>query len=66
MLAFDNEAICVPALSNEMEIPNYTTTFDVDILSENEKLKEDIVVGLDMFEEIFGRFKVIYPGCRHL
>ncbi len=64
MLAFDNESICVPALSNEMEIPNYTTTFDVDILSENEKLKEDIVVGLDMFEEIFGfRSRLFTPGA---
>ena len=64
MLAFENGSVCCPSLPNETPIHNSTTTFDIEHASDNESLKDDIRVGLAMFEELIGyRSSQFTPGA---
>lgn len=46
IFAFYNDSICVPSLKEEIEIPNCIATFDLDDLSEIDKLKDNIISDL--------------------
>ena len=64
MLAFDNECVCTPSLPNDTSINNNTAVFDIDRTSDNESLKEDLVTGLNMFEQLLGyRSTQFTPGA---
>lgn len=64
MWAFDNGSVCCPILPGEQPILHETATFDIIHASENESLKEDITVGLNMFEELLGyRSTEFTPGA---
>lgn len=63
-IAFENESVCVPAFPDEKAIQQATTTFYIESAEENEPLKKDIVIGTQMFEDIFGfRSKSFTPGA---
>ena len=64
MLAFDNECVCTPSLPDDTSIKNNTAVFDIDKASDNMFLKEDIVIGLNMFEQLLGyRSTQFTPGA---
>ena len=63
-LAFDNESVAVPMLPGDKSIKNATTVFYIEKAEENESLKEDIRVGMKMFEDLLGyRPKQFTPGA---
>jgi len=64
MLAFENGSVAVPSFEGEPRISNSTTVFDIEHTSDNESLKDDIKVGLDMFEDLLGyRSTMFTPGA---
>jgi hypothetical protein len=63
-LGFDNESVCLPHLPDEKAIKNASSTFDIDTASDNDRLREDIVIGMNMFENLLGyRSKQFTPGA---
>lgn len=63
-LAFDNGSVCCPPLPGETPVRNSTTVFDIEHAADNESLKEDIRIGLDMFEKLIGyRSTQFTPGA---
>lgn len=63
-LAFDNESVAVPALPGDERLRHETTVFYIEKAAENEALKEDIRVGLKMFDDLLGyRPKQFTPGA---
>lgn len=64
MLGFNNESVCLPRLDNEPKFNKDSTTFYIDKKEENDMLKQDIRIGLKMFEDILGyRSKQFTPGA---
>ena len=64
MLAFDNESVCVPRFEDEEKKNHDSTVFYIEKAEENEALKEDIRVGLKMFEDLLGyRSTQFTPGA---
>lgn len=53
-LAFDNECVAIPTLPGDESLKHYTTTFFIERAAENEALKEDVRVGVKLFEDLFG------------
>lgn len=63
-LAFDNECVCMPFFDDEPKINDASAVFDIFKASDNESLKRDITIGLDMFEELLGyRSSQFTPGA---
>lgn len=54
LLSFDNESVCMPSFPDESPIEHYTAVFDIIHAPDNEPLKDDIKVGLKMFQELLG------------
>ena len=64
MLSFENESVASPFFPDELKIDNATAVFDICKASDNDSLKTDIKVGLDMFEELLGyRAVQLTPGA---
>lgn len=64
MLSFENGSVASPFFKDEPKIDNATAVFDIVEVSDNEPLKEDIKVGLNMFEELLGYRAVQFtPGA---
>lgn len=64
MLSFENESVASPFFPDEPKIDNATAVFDIVKASDNDSLKTDIKVGLDMFEELLGYRAVQFtPGA---
>lgn len=64
MLSFENGSVCAPFFKDEPAIDNPTAVFDIVKASDNEALKEDVRVGLNMFEELLGYRAVQFtPGA---
>lgn len=64
MVSFDNESVASPFFHNEPKIENATAVFAIEKASDNEPLKEDIHVGLDMFEQLLSyRATQFTPGA---
>ena len=64
MLSFENESVASPFFPDEPKIDNATAVFDICKTSDNDSLKTDIKVGLDMFEELLGYRAVQFtPGA---
>ena len=63
-LAFDNECVATPSLLGDKSVKNATTVFYIDKAEENEALKDDVRVGMKMFEDLLGyRPKQFTPGA---
>lgn len=63
LAAFDNESVCQPAFPGERAIRKAFGIFAIDNEAENESLREDLKVGLNMFEELLGyRSSQFTPG----
>lgn len=64
MLSFDNESVASPFFNDEPKIDHPTAVFDIVKASDNDALKEDIKVGLNMFEGLLGYRAVQFtPGA---
>ena len=64
MLSFENGSVCAPFFKDEPAIDHPTAVFDIVKASDNEALKEDVRVGLKMFEELLGYRAVQFtPGA---
>lgn len=64
VLSFENESVASPFFPDEPKIDNATAVFDIVKASDNDSLKIDIKVGLDMFEELLGYRAVQFtPGA---
>lgn len=64
MLSFENESVASPFFPDEPKIDNATAVFDICKTSDNDSLKTDIKVGLDIFEELLGYRAVQFtPGA---
>lgn len=64
MLSFENGSVCAPFFKDEPAIDHPTAVFDIVKASDNEALKEDVRVGLNMFEELLGYRAVQFtPGA---
>lgn len=64
VLSFENESVASPFFPDEPKIDNATAVFDIVKASDNDSLKTDIKVGLDMFEELLGYRAVQFtPGA---
>ena len=64
MLGFDNESVCVPRFKSESSFNKDSVVFYIEKTEENELLREDIRVGMKMFEELLGyRPKQFTPGA---
>ena len=64
MVSFDNDSVASPFFPDEPRIANATAVFDIVKASDNEPLKEDIRVGLDLFEKLLGyRASQFTPGA---
>ena len=64
MLSFENESVASPFFKDEPAIDHPTAVFDIVNASDNDALKEDIKVGLNMFEELLGYRAVQFtPGA---
>lgn len=64
MLSFENESVASPFFPDEPQIDNATAVFDICKTSDNDSLKTDIKVGLDIFEELLGYRAVQFtPGA---
>lgn len=64
MLSVENESVASPFFKDEPKIDNATAVFDICKASDNETLKADIEVGLDMFEDLLGYRAVQFtPGA---
>lgn len=64
MLSFDNESVASPFFNDEPKIDHPTAVFDIVKASDNDALKEDIKVGLNMFEGLLGyRAAQFTPGA---
>lgn len=62
-VSFDNDSVASPCFPDEPKIDYVTAVFDILKASDNEPLKEDIRVGLNMFEELLGyRATQFTPG----
>lgn len=59
LLSFENESVCLPSFPDEKPIDHDTAVFDIIHTSDNEPLKRDIQIGLNMFEELLG-----YRSCQ--
>lgn len=53
-LAFDNECVAIPVFPGDTSVKHATTVFYIEKAEENEALKEDIRVGMKMFEDLLG------------
>lgn len=63
-LAFDNECVAIPTLTGDESLKHDTTTFFIEKAVENEALKEDIKVGMSLFEDLLGyRSRQFTPGA---
>lgn len=63
-LAFDNESVALPIIPGDEPLKHESTVFYIEKAEENESLKEDIRVGMRMFEELLGyRPKQFTPGA---
>ena len=63
-LAFDNESVALPIIPGDEPLRHETTVFFIEKAEENEALKEDIRVGMRMFEDLLGyRPKQFTPGA---
>lgn len=63
-LSFENESVASPFFPDEPQIEHATAVFDICKTSDNDSLKTDIKVGLDMFEELLGYRAVQFtPGA---
>lgn len=63
-LAFDNESVALPLLPGDEPISHDTTVFYIEKAEENETLKDDIRIGLSMFEQLLGyRSRQFTPGA---
>ena len=63
-LAFDYECVAIPTLPGDESLKHGTTTFYIEKSSENDNLKEDIKVGMKLFEDLFGyRSRQFTPGA---
>lgn len=63
-LAFDNESVALPIIPGDEPLRHETTVFFIEKADENEALKEDIRVGMRMFEDLLGyRPKQFTPGA---
>lgn len=64
VLSFENESVASPFFPDEPKIDHDTAVFDIEKASDNDSLKTDIKVGLDMFEEVLGYRAVQFtPGA---
>ena len=64
VLSFENESVASPFFPDEPKIDHDTAVFDIVKASDNDSLKTDIKVGLDMFEELLGYRAVQFtPGA---
>lgn len=64
VLSFENESVASPFFPDEPKIDHDTAVFDIVKASDNDSLKTDIKVGLDMFEEVLGYRAVQFtPGA---
>lgn len=64
VLSFENESVASPFFPDEPKIDHATAVFDIVKASDNDSLKTDIKVGLDMFEELLGYRAVQFtPGA---
>lgn len=64
MLSFENGSVCAPFFKDEPAIDHPTAVFDIVKASDNEALKEDVRIGLNMFEELLGYRAVQFtPGA---
>lgn len=64
VLSFENESVASPFFPDEPKIEHATAVFDIVKASDNDSLKSDIKVGLDMFEELLGYRAVQFtPGA---
>lgn len=64
LLSFENGSVASPFFKDEPVIKHATAVFDIIKASDNEPLKEDIKVGLDMFEELLGYRAIQFtPGA---
>ena len=64
MLSFENESVASPFFPDEPRIEHATAVFDIKKKSDNDSLKADIEVGLDMFEDLLGYRAVQFtPGA---
>lgn len=64
LLAFENGSVAAPFFPNEPMIGHATAVFDIVRASDNEALKDDIKIGLDMFENLLGyRASQFTPGA---
>lgn len=63
-LAFDNESVAVPLLPGDTPEKHATTVFYIEKAEENDALKEDVRVGMKMFEDLLGyRSRQFTPGA---
>lgn len=63
-LAFDNECVALPVIPGDIPLKQETTVFFIEKAEENDALKEDICVGMNMFEVLLGyRSKQFTPGA---
>ena len=63
-LAFDNESVAVPLIPGDERLQHETTVFYIEKAEENNVLKEDIRIGMRMFEELLGyRSRQFTPGA---
>ena len=64
MLSFENESVASPFFPDEPKIDNATAVFDICKTSDNDSLKTDIKVGLDMFHKLLGYRAIQFtPGA---
>ena len=63
-LAFDNESVALPVIPGDEPLKQETTVFFIEKAQENDALKGDIHVGMNMFEDLLGyRSKQFTPGA---
>ena len=63
-LAFDYECVALPLLPGDNPLKHSTTVFYIEKAEENESLKEDIRIGMTMFEQLLGyRPRQFTPGA---
>lgn len=63
-LAFDNQSVALPIIPGDEPLTQGSTVFFIEKAEENEALKEDVRIGMDMFKDLLGyRSRQFTPGA---
>lgn len=64
MAALDNQCVAIPSFPGEQKIEHSTAVFHIEKAIDNESLKDDVKVGMQMFEDLLGyRPNQFTPGA---